>query len=830
MPRLGPVLADPSRSLAPAARGCKTCTAPGLLPGQAIGPKNGPGLATKAYEKPGKSASKDAEMGIDRREATPSLVIGITATVLVLVLAMGWLMWQRCGWRGCPDVELVTGYLPDEASVVLDREGEEVTKLYRVHRVMVELESLPAHVPTAFIAVEDQRFWRHRGVDWRRVLGAAWSNLRAMEVEEGGSTITMQLARNIFPDELPQRDRSLARKLGEMRVAREIERRFTKEEILELYLNQIYFGSGAWGIEAAAREYFGKAAAELTLSEAALLAGLIPAPSRLNPRADLEAARAERERVLRKLVRLGWIEGETAAAAAAEEIRLARGELDPGDTAPYYVEEVRRYLESQLGERLYTGGYRIHTALDRSAQRIAEEELENQLRAIEAGRFGRFVHARYDASAEAANYLQGAVVVMDVETGDVLALVGGRDFEQSKFNRATQARRQPGSAFKPFVYAAAANAGYGPAHGLQDSPMQLVLDGGRVWSPRNFGNSYAGSVSMRQALVQSRNVATVRMAEEVGVSAVIRMAHRLGISSPIPHLPSVSIGAAEVRVLELTAAYSAFATLGHRPEPRLVSRVEDRNGRIVLEQQPRSDRVLDSAVAFLVTDMLRDVVDRGTGTPVRAAGFGAPAAGKTGTTNDNTDVWFVGFTPSRVAGVWIGFDRPRTIVSGATGGALAAPVWGRVMNRTGAAAGGWSPPAGIERRLVVGPGLVVAADCPMTPNGVREEYFLAGSVPPGRCGSALWEHLYEDRDDLLGEPLYGDPFGPPWRDAESEDPEASEDPAPADPDLEAPESAEPPDTAEPPELLGEPVDTLELPLPRPDTSAVGSAGPGRPGG
>lgn len=687
------------------------------------------------------------------------LLLFIGGGIIALGVGVLWVLWSRCGTEGCPDVARLSEYVPDEASVVLDRNGGQLGQLYRVNRVIVPLDSLPPYLPAAFIAVEDQRFWRHRGVDWVRVLGAAWANLRARRVEEGFSTITMQLARNVFPKRIPQSQRTLGRKLTEMRVAGQIERRFTKRQILELYLNQIYFGDGAWGIEAAAAEYFGKSASRLTLGEAAVLAGLIRAPQRLSPRRNPSGAQGRRGVVLAKMVEQGVITADAARAADAEPLRIRHGTVRGVGPAAYFVEEVRQELEAELGEELYTGGYLIHTTLDPAVQAVAEAELEAQLKAIEAGRFGVFRHPRRGAGGEAGagegdaaqgdetRYLQGAVVVMDAASGDLLALVGGRDFRDSKFDRAVQAWRQPGSAFKPFVYGAALAAGYPPTQVLSDEPLSVVLSNGSIWEPRNFEGSYRGAVTMRQALAQSRNVATIRLAQEVGLPQVIDFARRLGLTGPIPHVPSIAIGAAEVTLLELTAAYAAFATLGVRPTPRLVTRVVDRDGRVVWSRPAEGRRVVDPAVAFVLTDLLRGVVDRGTGTPVRAAGFRGPAAGKTGTTNGSTDVWFLGYTPERVAGVWIGFDRPQAIVPGATGGRLAAPVWGRIMRRTlPPGSVGWSPPAGVEQQWVDAAGRVYRDGCPAF-GELRPEFFVAGSAPPDGCAG-------------VGSPLLGRPIGP----------------------------------------------------------------------
>jgi 1A family penicillin-binding protein len=736
-------------------------------------------------------------------------------TVAVVVGAVLVAAYHTCGFEGCPSVEQVAGYVPDEASVVLDREGGEVDKLFRVNRTVVGLDSLPHHVPQAFVATEDRNFYDHNGVDAVRVMGAAAQNIRTGGIAEGFSTITMQVARNVFPERLPMQDRTLNRKIAEIKVARQIEGRYSKDEILELYMNQIYFGSGAWGIEAAAQEYFGKPATELTLAEAALIAGLPQAPSRLNPRENMEGALERRATVLRRMESAGYIDGEQAAEAADAEPELARSRMEAPTRAAYFVEHVRRLVEEQLGDLVYTGGYRIHTTLDPAAQGAAERELSQQLEGIEYGRYGRFPHRSYAAvladTARATNasgtpYLQGAVVVMDVQTGDVLALVGGRDFQDSRFNRATQARRQPGSAFKPIVYAAAIQGGYPPSTNLEDTPYRLVQDG-RVWEPRNYDGSYAGDITMRQALVHSKNIATVRLAERVGLDRVIRTARTLGIASDIPRYPSIAIGAAEVTLLELVTAYATLAALGERPEPRFVTRVTDRHGRVVWEVAPRRAYALPPDVAFLTVDLMRDVVDRGTGTAVRAAGFHHPAAGKTGTTNESADVWFIGFTPRVATGIWIGTDRRQQIMPRATGGRLAAPAWGRMMRTIATDGGGWNPPAGVERYQVDAFGNVVAANCP-TYGDLREEYFLRGSVYAYDCPGYRYDSLYPD---TLG---YEDGWWERLRERALGETDTLPDPPAHDtiilrppPDTVPPDTV-PPDTVPPdtiPEPLGDPV-------------------------
>ncbi|MBI4409827.1 MAG: hypothetical protein HY561_08980, partial [Gemmatimonadetes bacterium] len=385
---------------------------------------------------------------------------------------------------------------------------------------------------------------------------------------------------------------------------------------------------------------------------------------------------------------------------------------------------------------------RIRTSLDRRFQQAAEEELSRQLRAIEAGAFGRFHGPRYrrelEAGAEITDYLQGSVLVLDASTGDVLALVGGRDFRHSQFDRATQAWRQAGSAFKPFVYAAALEDGVAPSQHIADAPLRFELEGGEVWEPQNFSGEFEGSVTVRQALVRSKNVPTIRLAAEVGTDDVARVARRAGVRSRLPRVPSLAIGTAAVTPLELTSAYTAFASLGETVRPRLVQRIEDAQGRVVWEAgDPERRRVLEPAVAYLLTDMLREAVDHGTATAMRRAGFRGPAAGKTGTTNEGTDVWYVGYTPELVASVWIGFDRPRPILERATGGRLAAPVWGRLMRRIYQGRERpkpWQAPEDIiELRVDPRTGYVLREGCRPEAGAAVQELFVRGMEPAARC-------------------------------------------------------------------------------------------------
>ena len=665
------------------------------------------------------------------RDRSPAWRAALAAfAAILLILAVGW---TRCGIRGCPDVRRLASYRPGGAPVLLDREGRPFGDLAPVEGELVTLKSLPKHVPQAFLAVEDQRFYEHGAVDWMRVAGAMWANVRSQKVEEGSSTITMQLARNVFPDRIPGQERTLARKLLEVRVAFEIEHDFAKDEILELYLNHIYFGNGARGIEAAARHYFGVRARELSLPQAALLAALPKGPGNYDPRRHPREARERRDLVLSLMVEQGRIEpaaGERARAAPLG-VRRRRVAGDRPVFAGYFIEEVRRQLEELLGGDLYDQRLRIRTTLDTGAQRAAEQELQRQLHAIEGGALGRF--RGRDAP------LQGAMVMMGAVEGDVLAWVGGRDFNASRFDRVRGARRQAGSAFKPFVYAAALDGGHTLSDPLSDEPLRLDQGGRRFWEPHNFDDRYEGQVTMREALVRSKNVPTVRLAQQVGTHAVAAFARDAGIQQPISEEPSMALGTVAVSPLELTAAYTAFAGLGTGVKPRVIVQVEDPDKEVVWSSEVETRRVLQPAIAYLVNDALRDALMRGTGQTVRQAGFQGVAAGKTGTTNEGTDAWFVGYDPQVVATVWIGLDRPQPIMAKATGGRLAAPVWARVVERYYAGRSRprpWSQPDGIVAASVdPDTGMVLAPGCLPLVAAPYRELFVSSRVPRETCPS-----------------------------------------------------------------------------------------------
>ncbi len=588
----------------------------------------------------------------------------------------------------CPSIASLEQYQPAQTSKLYAADGRFITELGLERRTLVRLQDIPKHVRDAVVTTEDRRFYQHSGIDYFRIFGAALRNIRAGGYAQGFSTITMQLARNVFSDRI-SREKTILRKIKEAKVARAIEQRYTKNKILELYLNQVYLGNGAYGVETASQRYFGKSVRDVNMAEAAVLAGLLKGPERYNPRRFADRAIQRRNTVLELMRRAGTLSDADASLAKASPLQLGE-RSESGDVAPYFVEWVRQELEQHFGSSLYEEGLKVYTTLDVDMQTAAERAMETQLQAIEAGQFGPYRHLTYEAylarSAEggqtgAANspYLQGAFVALEPRSGAVRAMIGGRDFSDSKFNRAVQALRQPGSTFKPIVYATAVHEGYGPSQLVDDAPISIEQEVGGTWRPGNFDGKYLGPIPMRQALYQSRNVSAIRTGLTVGVDSVTHMARRFGITTPIPPYPSIFIGSADVYPLQMISAYSVFANLGLRSTPHAVLRVEDANGKEIWKPVVVQQPVLTPEESWIMVSMMKDVVVRGTAARVWSSGFRVPAGGKTGTTNDGADVWFIGYTADLVAGVWMGFDKPQKIKANAQGGSLASPAWSAFM-------------------------------------------------------------------------------------------------------------------------------------------------------
>jgi penicillin-binding protein 1A len=672
-------------------------------------------------------------------------VLLATTFAITFIVGFAYAAWTRvCRGGACPDPRRLEVFTPSQTSKLYATDGRFIAELGLERRTLVRLGEIPSVVRNAFIITEDKRFYQHAGIDWVRVLGAAAHNIAAGGYAQGFSTLTMQLARNIFTEKI-SREKTLTRKLKEAKVAREIEALYPKDKILELYLNQIYLGNGAYGVETAAQRYFGKSVRELNLAEAATLAALPKAPERYNPRRFPERAIQRRNTIIELMRRAGVVSDADAQLAKAYPLKLARKE-NAGELAPYFVEWVRQQLEARFGERLYTDGLKVYTTLDIDMQLAAERSLEKQLRAIEGGKYGAFRHTTFEeyvarnASGDGdtmgnSPYLQGAFVAIDPRNGAVRALVGGRDFDDSKFNRATQALRQPGSTFKPIVYATAIHEGRPPTYLLNDSALSLPQLNGTEWTPQNYDLRFDGIMPMRRALYQSRNIPAIRLGMELGESNVIEMARRFGLTTPIPPYPSIHIGSADVYPIEMVAAYTTFATLGERVAPNAIIRVENAAGDVLWEPIPLRYPVLSRDEAWIMVDMMKDVVRRGSAAGIWASGFHIPAAGKTGTTNDYTDVWFIGYTSDLVAGVWMGFDRPQKIMSNAQGGRLAAPAWLAFMTeiyQRRPEPPDWPRPEDILVRDVDWTtGLLRSPFCP--DSLIITEYFIPGTEPTREC-------------------------------------------------------------------------------------------------
>ncbi|MDQ2768458.1 MAG: PBP1A family penicillin-binding protein [Gemmatimonadota bacterium] len=674
-----------------------------------------------------------------------ALITGLFA--LAFGIGLAWSSWSLvCREGACPDPTQLDAFQPRQTSKLFAADGRFIAELGLERRTLIKLNDIPKQVQQAFIITEDKRFYDHAGIDWTRVFGALAADVVHRNFAQGFSTLTMQLARNIFSDRI-SREKTMTRKLKEAKVARQIEARYPKEKILELYLNQIYLGNGAYGVETAAQHYFGKSVRELNLAEAATLAALPKGPERYNPRKYPDRTIQRRNTIIGLMRKEGVIADADARLAQAYPLQLAR-KAESGELAPYFVEYVRRQLEQQFGDKIYTDGLKIYTTLDIEMQQAAERNLERQIKAIESGKYGTFKHttmeeyvARNANGENEANavpnspYLQGAVVSMDPRNGAIRALIGGRDYDDSKFDRATQALRQPGSTFKPIVYADAIHNGKSASYILNDSALTVPQINGQEWTPQNYDLKFMGNIPLREALYLSRNLAAIRLGMELGEPSVIEEARKFGITTPIPPYPSIHIGSADVYPIEMVAAYTAFATLGVRAVPTAVLKVENAKGETLWESNPARFETMNREEAWLMVDMMKDVVRRGSAASVWASGFHVPAAGKTGTTNDGTDVWFIGYTPDLVTGIWMGFDRPQKIQSNAQGGRLVAPAWTSYMSeiyQRRPVPPDWPRPDGLVVREVDRySGLLRSPFCP--DSQVVNEFYIEGTEPVSQC-------------------------------------------------------------------------------------------------
>lgn len=649
-------------------------------------------------------------------------IVIIIMMCIPLGLALGLFLWFS---RDLPSTDALVSVKPWTRTVLYDIHGVPIKSFYEQDRAIVPLDEIPQHLTNAFISTEDRQFYRHWGLNILAIGKAIVEDILARSIVRGASTITQQLARNLF---LTQ-EQTLTRKIKEAILAIRIERHYTKEEILSMYLNQIYFGDGAYGVEAAARRFFGKHVSDLSLAECSLLAGLPRNPSAYSPRRHFDRAKQRQTIVLSSMTEMGMVSVEEAAAAKNDTLRIRHDEK--AEVGAYFAEYIRQELERKYGATaLYRQGLKVYTTLDLSLQRLAERSMETNLRAMEK----RLGYAPRDTTGRAleqdeatsTDYIQGALVAVDPATGHIRAMVGGRDFRESNFNRATQAMRQPGSAFKIFVYTAAIASGMTPGDIVMDDPFVVDMPDSTQWRPKNFGESFAGPVTLRYALAKSINIPAIKVAERIGQGTVIHYARKMGITSPLKPYMSIALGSFEVTLLELVSAVGVLATSGIRAEPIAITKIEARDGRILERSLPRRSEAISAQTAYVVNSMLQSVVTMGTAQAVRWRGITRTLAGKTGTTDEYTDAWFVGFSPDLVAGVWVGFDEKQSMGEKETGARVSLPIWIDFMTEALAEVPDrpFPEPHGIVRREICEEtGLLATSNCPST----RTEVFVSGT-------------------------------------------------------------------------------------------------------
>ncbi len=670
-----------------------------------------------------------------------SYLVGSAVVLFFLALAAS-LKTYHVYQRDLPSLEDLHNIEPSLITKIYSSDDQVLQEFYSERRILTPLNKIPRHLIDALIATEDNRFYEHWGVDLFGIGRAFITNIFRGAFVQGGSTITQQLARTLFLT----REKTITRKIKEGLTAIKIERTYSKDEILELYLNQSYFGKGAYGIQAAAQTYFGKAVDSLTVSDCAVLVGILKAPNRYSPLVSPQLAKGRRNVVLENLADHGTITEKQADSLKKLDLAV-NPSLGPGGEAPYFTEMVRQYLEEKYGEAvLYSGGLTVYTTLNLALQKKADSALYTQLDVLQKQmenthslRDQNYTEVVVDTVAgklknkRAYKKIQGALVAMDNQTGDILALTGGRDFAQTKFNRAIQALRQPGSAFKPFVYAAAIDEGFKPTDIFYDTPIVLTDGTGKEWKPNNFDREFRGPVTLREGLQDSRNLVAIKLLQKIGEQKAVDYAHKMGIKSDLMAVPSIAIGTSEVTLLEMTQAFSVFPNQGIKVEPRYILKVTDRYGNILEENKTvKRQEVLSRQTAYILTNMLQSVVDKGTGYAVRALGFSRPAAGKTGTTDETTDNWFIGFVPQITAGVWIGYDDKTSIGPNQTGGGTCAPVWTYLMKKAteNLAPENFAIPPGIVfRNVCLESGDLATQSCPHT----AFEVFTEKTEPKSSC-------------------------------------------------------------------------------------------------
>lgn len=653
----------------------------------------------------------------------PLIGVGLITLSVMIGLTFGWVFTL---YAKLPDEARLERYRPDVVSRIYDRDGQLLARLYRENRVWLPYRAFPPHLVAALLALEDDRFFEHDGIRFESIARAALVDIREMRIAQGGSTITQQLAKSLYLSPA----KTLTRKINEALLAIEIENRYTKEKILEIYMNQIYLGGGAYGFESAAQHYFGKSARELNLNEAATLAAIPKGPSIYAPDKDMSAATRRRNLALDRMAEVGAIDSATASKVKAKPITLAPEELAAKRIGAYFIEMVRQDVDRAYGsDALYRAGFEIVTTLDAPTQEIVERTLERSIESIRAQLIKDGIVKPDEPGPEMA------AVALDLRDGSIVALSGGLDFSDSQFNRITMARRAPGSSFKPLIYLLALENGSSAATTIIDAPLDFPMGAARRWRPQNYSKKFYGRVTLREALRLSLNVSSVKLLESIGIDRAIKFARRFRIDSKLDPNLTLALGASAVTPLELTAAYAAIANGGVYLKPTFIKSIRSSSGAILRESEPDRAVVASEEASYILTTILEDVIKSGTGQRAKIAG--PYLAGKTGTTDNFRDSWFIGYDTEIALGVWIGFDDNRPMSRSMAGGLAAAPVWGEMMRDIRAARARppepFPEPAGITFRMIdQASGLLVDYNCYQ---GATLERFVKGTEPKRYCSS-----------------------------------------------------------------------------------------------
>ncbi len=665
---------------------------------------------------------------------TERLILQVFLIIVVVMIGMasaGYVWFSR----DLPSMARLEMIEPSLKTRILAADSTVLGEFYKQDRILLSLDEIPYDLQRAFLAVEDRRFYDHFGIDFIRIFSAAWKDIKHWKIKEGASTITQQLSTDLFLT----KEQTFARKIKEILLAFRIERAYSKDEILELYLNQIYFGGGGYGVESASYRFFGKSVRELQMHQIALLPGLPKNPSGYNPFRRPQRALKRRNTVLRAMYNFGVINTAQLDSLKAKPLDVIERERNGHRTAAYFIEYIRQALVEKYGDTtVYSGGMTVYTTLDHYLQKVAEDSMETFLARLEGEKNYDLTRAQYLDSLDAGvklspDYIQSAAVAIDPRNGHIKVMVGGRNFQEKKFNCVIQARRQPGSAFKMFIYLAAMENGYNPSDMLLDTPIVIEMPNGEVYKPRNFSRKFHGAVSLRYALDKSINIPAVKLLQRIGGPAVINTAIRMGIKTPLMPYLSLALGAQEVTLINITSAFGVLATGGIRAEPMAILKIEDSKGNVLEEYRETQEEVLSPQIAYIMNDMLQTTITEGTGRTARYMGLRIPCAGKTGTTDNESDGWFIGYSPDLAVGVWTGFSH-KVLPMGRNmvGARVALPLWTWIMmaahpNNIGP---GFDRPDGISEAMICeDSGLLATPYC----KNVRRELFIEGRETTRQC-------------------------------------------------------------------------------------------------